>query len=79
MSNGKPWTVEHHKLMLRLHSAGCSDHVIAGATDHDVDTVGRHRRAWGLNANHRTAYSTLEAIPPSTWAKIEAECARVAA
>ena len=71
MSRGKAWTAEHHKLMVRLNVAGCSDYVIAGATGHDVDTVGRHRRALGLQANHRTAYSTLEAIPPSTWARIE--------
>lgn len=63
--NGKPWTNEHTRLMIRLNEAGCSDHVIAVATGHDVDTVGRHRRTLGRQANHRTAYSTFDALPAS--------------
>lgn len=68
--NGKQWTNAHTRLMIRLNEAGCSDHVIAGATGHDVETVGRHRRTLGLQANHRTAYSTIEALPASTRAAI---------
>lgn len=70
MANGTPWNNEHTRLMIRLNEAGCSDHVIAGATGHDVDTVGRHRRTLGLQANHRTAYSTLDALPAITRAAI---------
>ena len=70
MSNGRSWTNAHTRLMICLNEAGCSDHVIAGATGHDVETVGRHRRALGLQANHRTAYSTLDALPPATRAAI---------
>lgn len=64
------WKNHHTKLMITLNALGCSDHVIAGATGHDVDVVGRHRRALGLTANHRTAYSTLEALPPRALERI---------
>jgi hypothetical protein len=78
MSNGRAWSPEHTKLMILLNRQGCSDHVIAGATGHDVDVVGRHRRAMGLEPNHRTAYSTLAALPPSALEGI-AMAARMAA
>lgn len=61
------WKPEHTALMVKLHACGCSDHVIAGATGHDLYTVARRRRCLGLEANYRTAYSTLDAIPHSIW------------
>lgn len=66
MSNGKPWTEEHTKLLVGLNEIGCSDHVIAGATGHDVDTVTRRRRDYGLPPVYRSVYSTWEAIPPES-------------
>lgn len=57
------WKPEHTALMVKLHACGCSDHVIAGATGHDLYTVARRRRCLGLEPNYRTAYSTLDAIP----------------
>ncbi len=68
--NGRAWDNCHTKLMIVLNELGCSDHVIAGATGHDVETVGRHRRALGLVAQHRTAYSTLDALPAKALERI---------
>ena len=72
--NGKCWTKDHTKLMILLNDAGCSDHVIAGATGHDVETVGRHRRSLGLPAQHRSAYSTWRAIPDAGLRAIAEAC-----
>jgi hypothetical protein len=57
------WKPEHTALMVKLHAAGCSDHVIAGATGHDVDTVQRRRSAMGLSANYRSQIGTWESLP----------------
>lgn len=74
MSNGRCWNNDHTKLMIALNAAGCSDHVIAGATGHDVDVVGRHRRALGLDAQYRSLYSTWHALPPEALRGIERGC-----
>ena len=77
--NGNEWKPEHTALMIQLNELGCSDHVIAGATGHDVDVVGRHRRDLGLRTIYRTAYSTLDALPAHVLQAITASCDRVAA
>ena len=56
------WKPEHTALMVKLHAAGCSDHVIAGATGHSLETVGQRRRALGLPGNYRVTYSTMDAL-----------------
>jgi len=56
------WKPEHTALMVKLWKAGCSDHVIAGATGHSLETVGQRRRALGLRGNYHVAYSTLDAL-----------------
>lgn len=61
---------DHTRLMIALNAAGCSDHVIAGATGHDVETVGRHRRALGIQPQYRSQYATWAAIPPASLAAI---------
>lgn len=65
MSNGNLWTGAHTRILIALNELGCSDHVIAGATGHDVETVGRHRRYLGISAVYRSQYSTWQALPPS--------------
>lgn len=63
---GKEWTTDHTGLMISLNELGCSDHVIAGATGHDVDTVTRRRRSLGLSPVYRSVYGSWRALPAET-------------
>lgn len=77
MSNGKPWLPAHTLKMRELHAKKCTDDVIALETGHCVNTVGDHRRAAGLPANHPSLYAPWEAIPAISRRAIRAACDRL--